>query len=78
MQSMTPAEQQAIIAETAERRDELARRIEALSAQRAEYLAREVDRTGGAAESLDAKIYGAVREQAGRVGLDYDAPAPAY
>lgn len=78
MRSMTPAEQQAVIAETAERRDELARRIEALSAQRADYLAREVDRTGGAAESLDAKIYGAVREQAGRVGLDYDAPAPAY
>jgi hypothetical protein len=33
---------------------------------------------GGAKDSLDDKIYGAVREQAAAKGLKYEADAPAY
>jgi hypothetical protein len=37
-----------------------------------------VEETGGAGDSLDEKIYSAVREQAGRKGLRYEADAAAY
>jgi hypothetical protein len=78
LQTLPREAQQAVIAETAARRDELETRIEALARQRAEYLAREVEARGDAEESLDHKVFGAVREQAARSGLRYEAAAPAY
>jgi Mg-chelatase subunit ChlD len=78
MQVMAPEEQEAIISETAERRNELKRQISELSGERSAYLDKKVDEAGGARDSLDDKIYRAVREQAGKLGMTYEADAPAY
>jgi uncharacterized protein YegL len=78
MQAMAPKEQAAVISETAERRNELQRQITELTGERAAYLEKKVEEAGGARDSLDDKIYRAVREQAGRIGLTYEADAPAY
>jgi Mg-chelatase subunit ChlD len=78
MQAMAPAEQKALITETAQQRDELKRQISELAGQRADYLKKKVAERGGARDSLDDKIYRAVRAQAGKAGLNYAADAPAY
>ena len=78
LQAMAPEEQAVIISETAERRDELQRQINELTEQRSTYLEKKLEEAGGARDSLDDKIYSAVREQAGRLGLTYEADAPAY
>ena len=78
MQTMAPEEQAAIISETAERRNELKRQIKDLAKERTAYLDKKVEEAGGAGDSLDDKIYRTVREQAGKLGLTYEADAPAY
>jgi outer membrane murein-binding lipoprotein Lpp len=78
MQAMAPEEQAAIISDTAERRNELNRQISELTKERADYLGKKVEQAGGARDSLDDKIYRTVREQAGRLGMSYEADAPAY
>ena len=78
MQAMAPEEQAQVIKETAERRVELKRQITELTRERADYLEKKVEEAGGAKDSLDDKIYRAVQEQAGRLGLTYEADAPAY
>jgi hypothetical protein len=78
MQAMAPEEQAAIISETAERRNELKRQIRDLAKERSAYMDKKVEEAGGARDSLDDKIYRTVREQAGRLGLTYEADAPAY
>ena len=78
MQAMAPAEQAAIISETAERRNELKRQISELTEERAAYLDKKVEDAGGARDSLDDQFYRAVREQAGKLGMSYEADAPAY
>jgi Mg-chelatase subunit ChlD len=78
MQAMAPEEQTKVIKETAERRNELRRQITELTRERADYLEKKVEETGGARDSLDDQIYRAVREQAGKLGLTYEADAPAY
>ena len=72
VQSMTPAEQKALIEKTAAQRKELQRRIGDLAEQRAKYLKKKVEEMGGAKDSLDRKIFGTVREQAASKGLHYD------
>jgi Mg-chelatase subunit ChlD len=72
IQAMTPAEQKALIKETAAERKELQSRIDDLAEQRNEYLKKKVEEMGGAKDSLDHKIYGAIREQAASKGLHYD------
>lgn len=78
LHDMSVEEQNAVITETAERRDELKSRIQELAQKRSAYLEKQVDELGGAKDSLDAQIYRTVREQAGKLGLRYDAEAPAY
>ena len=78
LQALAPAEQKAAVEEQAKRRKELSAEVQALAAQRDEYLKRQVAERGGAKDSLDDKIYGAVREQAAAKGLKYEADAPAY
>jgi len=78
MQAMAPAEQEALISETAVRRDTLRREVQELAKQRSAYLEKKVDELGGARDSLDHKIYSAVREQAGKLGLHYESDAPDY
>jgi len=68
-----PAEQQrTFLAETAKKREELQRQIATLAAERDTYIEDELEAQGGAAASLDQRIYDAVREQAAPLGLDYD------
>ena len=78
LKAMAPAAQAAVIEETAAKRQELKSEIQALAKQRDEYLKEQVEARGGARDSLDVKVYDAVREQASAVGLSYEAEAPAY
>ena len=78
LQAMSPQEQQALIEENARRRDALKDEIRQLSGQRAAYLKQKVEEAGGAPDSLDEKIFNAVRTQAGKKGLRYEADAPSY
>ncbi|EIC20121.1 vWA domain-containing protein [Thiorhodovibrio frisius] len=76
--SLSKTEQRALIEQKAREREELSAQIQALSDQRAEYLKSKVAESGDAEDSLDHKIFSAVREQAAEKGLKYDASAPAY
>jgi hypothetical protein len=78
MRAMAPAAQAALISEKAKERQALQSRIEELAEKRSNYMEKEVKKTGGAKDSLDHKLYGAVREQAGERGIRYEAAAPAY
>lgn len=68
-----PAERQAMIEATAQKREELQQQIAKLGAERDAFIEAEVEKTGGAADSLDQQIYEAVREQAADVGIVYDS-----
>jgi Mg-chelatase subunit ChlD len=78
LQDMAPEDRQAVIAATGERRKALSEEIQALAVQRDTYLKQQVAEQGGAKDSLDHKLYGAIREQAGAKGLRYDGDSPAY
>lgn len=78
LQAMAPAVAKAKVLEKAEERKKLQAEIQTLSRQRADFMAKEVEERGGAAGSLDDRIYGAVRDQAAAKGFKFDAPAPAY
>ena len=77
LKPMARAEQEAFVAELAEERSDLQRQIRDLSQDRDGYLAKKVDEAGGLKDSLDQKIYNAVKEQAGEAGLKYE-DGPAY
>ena len=77
LKPMAPDEQKEMVSRFADERTELQRRIAQLSEERADYLAKKVAEAGGAKDSLDQKIYDAVREQAGEAGLVY-ADGPDY
>ena len=77
LKPMARAEQEAFVAELSEERADLQRQIRDLSQDRVGYLAKKVDEAGGLKDSLDQKIYNAVKEQAGEAGLKYE-DGPAY
>jgi Mg-chelatase subunit ChlD len=78
LQALAPAEQMEVIGEQAKRRDELQQEIRKLSESRSSYIKQKVEAAGGADDSLDEKIYGAVRDQAASVGLTYDSDSASY
>lgn len=78
MQAMNVTEQKAMIKENSTQRNEILRQINQLSTQRAGFLHKKVDAAGGAKESLDEKIYSAVREQTKSRGLRYESESAAY
>ncbi len=78
MQAMSPDERQELVTQTAAKRDAIKAQIQDLADERARYLKDKVEADGGAAASLDHKVYEAVREQAAAAGLSYGAEAPAY
>ncbi len=78
MQSMAPAEVMAEIDDRAERRRELQSEIEKLAESRDSYIKQKLEAEGGAEESLDEKIYRAVRDQAAGAGLSYDSDSARY
>jgi Mg-chelatase subunit ChlD len=77
LKPMAPEEQRAYVAQLADERAELKRQIQELSSDRDDYLAKKVDEAGGMKDSLDQKLYEAVREQAGKAGLEYEN-GPTY
>ena len=62
----------------AKRRDEIKREIESLAESRDQYIKEQVEAAGGADDSLDEKIYRAVRDQAASIGLSYDGESAKY
>jgi Mg-chelatase subunit ChlD len=65
-------EQIAAIKETAAKREKLQQAIADLGRERDAFIEKKLDESGGAKNSLDQKIYDAVREQAADVGLRYE------
>jgi len=78
LQAMAPAEQMAVITEQAKRRDQLNQEIKKLSESRSSYIKEKVKAEGGAEDSLDEKIYSAVKDQAASVGLTYESDSASY
>ncbi|MCP4469067.1 MAG: VWA domain-containing protein [Gammaproteobacteria bacterium] len=78
LQAMAPAEAQEVIEQKAKRRDELQREIRKLSASRSQFIKEKVEAEGGADDSLDEKIYRAVKDQAAGIGLTYESDSASY
>jgi Mg-chelatase subunit ChlD len=78
LQAMAPAEQQEVISQKAKRRDQLQQEIKKLSASRSQFIKEKVEAEGGADDSLDEKIYRAVKDQAAGIGLTYDSDSASY
>ena len=64
--------------ETGKQREILKKEAEDLSRQRNDYLRDKVDRAGGAKESLDQKLYGAIKDQAKTKGLRYESDSASF
>ncbi len=77
LKPMARAEQKTYLEGLASKRDDLQRKIRVLSADRDGYLAKKVEEAGGLKDSLDQKLYEAVKEQAGKAGLEYE-DGPSY
>jgi len=77
LKPMAPAEQKVYLAGLAEERLDLNRQIRALAEERDDYLAKKVEAAGGKKDSLDQKLYEAVKQQASAAGLEYE-DGPAY
>lgn len=77
LQAAAPSERKATVVRIGEERAELQSRIAELAEERDAYLAKKVAEAGGAKDSLDQKIYEAVRDQASEAGLAY-ADGPGY
>ncbi|MGB0748950.1 MAG: vWA domain-containing protein [Magnetospiraceae bacterium] len=78
LQAMAPEEREAVVKETAERRDALRQEIKELSAQRDAFMKDKIAEMGGAEDSLDHKIHDTVRGQAAAKGIHYEADAVGY
>jgi len=79
MQEMSAEERVAYVTEQADKRQKLSKQIGDLAAKRDAYLVDHVKAKGGAKDSFDDRVYAAVKEQAGKAGIEYDAAAaPKY
>ena len=78
LQAMAPAEQMEVISEQAQRRDQLQQEIRQLSESRSNFIKKKIATDGGADDSLDEKIYRAVKDQAAGIGLTYDSDSASY
>ncbi len=78
MQAMTPVEQKVLISEKAAARQKLKQEIVLAAEQRDAYLKKEVAAKGDVENSLDSKLYRAVRQQAEAKGLHYEEDGLRY
>jgi hypothetical protein len=69
---LSKSEQQKVIADTAAKRRQIQEEIARLGQQRQQYISKQLDEAA-VSESLDGKIYEAIKEQAGDKGLRYQA-----
>jgi Mg-chelatase subunit ChlD len=75
LRELKKEEQEKVVRANVEKREQITAQIGELSKQRQAFIADKLAASGGAKDSLDAKIYGAVKEQAAKKGLAYgDAP----
>jgi len=77
MQSMAPADRDALVAKTAERRNDLQRQIKDLAGERSGFLEKKRDSIEDVEASLDDQIYTTVREQVEAQGMKLEGPVPA-
>ncbi len=78
MQSMKPKAQEEYVLRKANERKSLKKDIRVLSEKRDAFLKQKVADIGADKDSFDAKIFGAIREQAGKKGLRYDDNSAKY
>ena len=78
LQALAPEAAMTVISQQARRRDALKKEIAKLSETRSSYIRQKVDALGGAADSLDEKIYRAVKDQARAKGLIYENETASY
>ena len=78
LQAMSPAAQEEFVGKTKKERSGLESEIKQLSEQRNDYLRQKVVAEGGKKDSLDAKLYSAIRNQAKEKGLVYEADSAKY
>ena len=78
LQSLEKHDQKTVLMERANKRKALKQEIAELSRQRSEYVAAELKKTGADKDSLDNKIYQAVKKQASKKGLVYSSDTPKY
>lgn len=78
LKAYAPVEQMAVITRMAEQRMEIKRDIQQMSESRNAYIVEKVGRRGDAKDSLDEKIYSAVKKQAKSKGLIYENGAARY
>ena len=71
--ALPPEKQEAAVKEAIQKRADLQRQIAEVAKDRDAFIKKKVEDAGGAAGSLDQKIYDAVREQAATKGLEYDS-----
>ena len=74
---LAPEEQAAYIDKLAAERADLQQKIRQLAEDRESFIAQKVEEAGGLESSLDKRLYEAVKEQAGKAGLEY-SDGPAY
>lgn len=76
LKPMAPEEQKAYLSQLAGERADIQRQIRSLAEDRDGFIAKKVEEAGGMEDSLDQKLYEAVKEQAGKAGFEYkDGPA---
>ncbi len=78
LQALAPAEQMAVIADQARQREEIKRDIQKLSESRNAYIVKQIGNRADTKESLDEKIYSAVKKQAKSKGLVYESEDARY
>jgi Mg-chelatase subunit ChlD len=78
MQAMAPEEQLAVIEKQFKKRNQIKQEIAKLSQSRSQFIKEKVVELGGVEDSLDAKIYSAVKEQAKSIGLAYESKDASY
>ena len=78
LQALAPEEQMEIITDQARRRDKIKSDIRILSESRSRYIEQQIAADGDASESLDEKIYSAVKKQAKHKGLIYESESASY
>ena len=78
MQAMSPKEQAAFFDNTKKEREELEKEVKQLADQRNGFLKQKIAEEGGKKDSLDAKLYGAIRSQAKDKGVVYGADSDKF
>jgi Mg-chelatase subunit ChlD len=68
---LKPAEQKKMVMELSDKRRKLEKRVKLLAEKRNAYLRKAVESKSDSEDSLDAKIFGAIKEQAASKGLEY-------